>query len=162
MSTNPFLQNFKLQLVEISEKEKIVNTKDIHDGMVLKFQTVQNIYSVEKQTKVSVYDIPYIENILFKNDIKSNGRDLILFVVYNLVEDQDWINLKTDRVCSKMNISRPTLLSAIRQLEDAAILCRKSQSEYWVNPFYIFKGNRINLYQKTSPGNIEVVAKITK
>jgi predicted transcriptional regulator len=76
--------------------------------------------------------------------------------------DCDFINLKTEFVCKKMKISRPTLTRAISQLIDIGVLCKKTQSEYWINPFYIFKGNRIKFYNKTYPDCIEVSCKLNK
>jgi DNA-binding GntR family transcriptional regulator len=61
-----------------------------------------------------------------------------------------------------MNVSRPTLLKAIQELEDVAVICKKSQSDYWINPHYIFKGNRIKYYQTNCPTCIEIKAELIK
>ncbi len=159
---NPFVQNFKLELIQVSKSKKIIDTDDISDGIIMKYETVSKTFMIEKQHKTTVYEIPFIETVLFRNDMKSNGRDLLLYIIYNMVDNQDWINLKQDKVTKQMGNSKPTLISAISQLEDAAIICKKSQSEYWVNPFYIFKGNRIAYYNSICPECVEVVAKVTK
>lgn len=158
---NPFIKSHELKLIEVREERKMVDSSNISEGIIMSYETVTKTYLAEKQSKVSVYEIPYVENILF-NEIRSGGRDLLLYIMYNLKDDYDFINLKFDKVCKEMRISRPTLSSAIQQLKDVAIICRKSQSEYWINPTYIFKGNRIAYYQKYCPDCISVVAKVNK
>lgn len=158
---NPFIQNYKLKLVEVNEVRKMVDTSNISDGIITSFETTTKTYMAEQQKKISVYDIPYIENILF-HELSSSGRDLLLYIIYNLKEDCDTINLKAEAVCKEMNISRPTLIKAITQLKDVAVICKKSQSEYWVNPMYLFRGNRIAYYHKHCPNCVEIVAKVKK
>lgn len=158
---NPFVQNFKLKVVKVNTTYYETKTHDITEGVVGKFKQVTESFLAEQQEKTSVYDVGYIENILFK-ELKSNGRDMLLYVIYNLEKDSDIINLKQDKVCEKIGISRATYYSAIQQLIDVAILCRKHSSEYWINPFYLFKGNRIEYYNKIDKSAIEIVAEIKR
>lgn len=156
MEMNPFIQSFKITVIEKDETYSVARTGDIIDGVVTKYQKVTDTIQFEQQSKVSVYYIPYIENVLFK-ELKSNARDLLLYVVYNIKQDTDFISLKHDKVCKEMFCSKPTLISAIKQLADVAIICKKSQSEYWVNPHYIFKGNRMKFYAAYYPDYINTV-----
>lgn len=158
---NPFIKIHKLALIKIYETSKMVNTNDISEGIILNYQQVTSSYCAEQQSKTSVYNIPYIENVLFK-ELSSKGRDLLLYVIYNIPENTDYINLKIDKVCNKINMSKPTCLKAIQELLDVALLSKKSQSEYWINPLYLFKGNRIKYYQETCPECIEIKAEIKK
>jgi len=158
---NPFLQNFKLSVIKVNTVYYETKTSDISDGFVGKYKKVEESFLAEKQSKTYVYEIPYIENILFKT-MSSCARDLLLYIIYNLPKDQDFINLKTEKVLSILNISKPTLIKAKNQLEESAIICSKSQSEYWINPFYLFNGNRIDYYNKQCPDCINQVAEVVK
>lgn len=158
---NPFIQNHKLALIKVHQVIKTVDTNDISDGIILNYQETTKSYCAEQQTKTSVYDIPYIESVLF-TQMSSKSRDLLLYIIYNIQTDTDYITLKLDNISKKMNVSRPTLLKAIQELEDVAVICKKSQSDYWINPLYIFKGNRIKYYQSNCPDCIEIKAEIRR
>lgn len=158
---NPFIQNFRLKVIKVHAFSYETNTADIKDGYVGKFRTVEESFYAEQQNKTSVYDIPYIENILFK-ELKSAGRDLLLYIMYNIEKDSDTIILKPEKVMNKMDCSKGTYYSSIQQLIDVGIICKKHVTEYWVNPFFIFKGNRIEYYNKVCPDCIDTVAEIVK
>lgn len=158
---NPFIQNFKLKAVKVIDKYNETRTSDISDGVVGKYKTVTEWYLAEQQEKVSVYDISYIENILFQ-ELKSSGRDMLLYIIYNLKKDTDTIDLPIEKVCKKISISRGTYYNGVTQLIDVGIICKKQTTTYWINPFYIFKGNRINYYNKQNPDLIEIVAAVNQ
>ena len=80
---NPFVQNFKLQVVKVHTNYYETKTSDISEGIVMSYRKISESFLAEKQEKVSVYNIPYIENILFK-ELKSAGRDLLLYIIYNI------------------------------------------------------------------------------
>jgi predicted transcriptional regulator len=169
MIVNPFLQNFKINVIKVRKSFKEARTSDVErymDGdsginFVKDAKDVTETYLVEQQKKVSVFYIPHIENILY-GVMKNAGRDLLLYVIYNIKEKQDWIDLKVDKIRSEMGISRATYYSAISQLIDVGIICKKIKSEYWVNPIYIFKGNRLEFYKDIQDDVIRVVSEISK
>jgi len=158
---NPFLQNFKLNVVKVNTTYYETKTSDISDGYVGKYKKVEESFLAEQQDKTSVYNIPNINNVLFKA-LDPRSRDLFLYIIYNIKKEEDIINLKLDAICSLTEMSKPTLIKSINILIDNAIICKKSQSEYWVNPFYIFKGNRIDYYNKQCPECIDIVANVFK
>lgn len=158
---NPFIQNFKLNVIRVTETKFRMDTDKIpKDGIIVgNYEEYKKSYLAEQQKKTTVYDVPFIENVLF-NEIKSNGRDLLLYIIYNLQTNSDTIVLNTEKVCKKMSTSRATLYKAIIQLTDIAVICKKHKDEYWINPFYLFKGSRIDYYNSVCPDCIEVVANI--
>lgn len=154
---NPFVHDFRLKLVEKPlKKYKTVKSKDSIEGIITSYETVEETIKIEQQTKSLVYYIPYIENVLF-DELKSSGRDLLLYLIYNIKPNMDFISLKLQKVSKEMKCSKPTLISAIKQLVSIGLICKKSQSEYWINPHYMFKGNRVHYYQTHYPECIEVV-----
>lgn len=154
---NPFVQSFRLKTVLKTYSNKYV-PKPINESNEIhtRYKTILDSVEIEQQSKVSVYYIPYVENILFK-ELKPSGRDLLLYIIYNIGSNTDVIKLKLEKVSKEMQISRPTLISAIKQLASISVICKKAQSEYWVNPHFVFKGNRIVFYQTHYPEYIEVV-----
>ena len=154
---NPFIQSFRLKILEKEYQYSVAKTADVVDGVITKFQKITDTVQFEQQSKTSVYYIPYIENILFR-ELKSNGRDALLYIIYNINENTDIITLKQDKVCKEMNTSKPTLISGLKQLIDIGVICKKSQSDYWVNPHYVFKGNRMNFFNSRYPDYIDTIS----
>jgi len=158
---NPFLQNFKLPIIEVIETSYEVNTKYLNNGQVGKHKKVVESYFIEQQEKVSVYKIPYMKNVLFK-ELKSAGRDILLYIICTIKDDNDIIELNASKVAKDLNISKVTVYSGINQLIDIAVICKKFKSDYWVNPVYIFKGDRISFYNAQCDNCTEIKAKVYK
>jgi predicted transcriptional regulator len=156
---NPFIQNIRIPVVKVVENYYEAKTYSINDGVIPDYKTISSSFLMEQQDKILVYDIPYIENVLF-SEIKSSGRDLFLYIVYNLKKEEDFIDLKPEKVCNKMGISRATYYNAIQQLNDIAILCKKHTTTYWINPKFLYKGNRLRYYKRHIPDALEEVAVI--
>jgi len=158
---NPFIQNFKLKLIRLNTKKFTVNPNVAGDSVVGSYEKIERSLLVEQQKKTSVYAIPFIENVLFK-EMGPPGRDMLLYLIYNLDKDADIIKLKTEKIKLKVNISRATMYKGIEQLISSGVICKKAAAEYWVNPFYVFNGNRIKYYETQCPECIEVIHTIEK
>lgn len=159
---NPFLANYNLPLVKINKQITFIN--DEPTGYVGEFvkKTENKSYFVEAQNHLSVYEAPDINEKLFTK-MKPNGRDLYLYIQNNLPYNTDTIHLSLEKVNKVLSMSRPTLTSAIQQLLNENIICRgDKQGVYWVNPYYLFKGNRIAYYEQQCPSCIKVVKEINK
>lgn len=153
---NPFiLKNKKLRLIQISESVKMIST----DNSRIKnnFNVFTSSYCIDVQDRTIVYHNEDILNTLFKN-LKNSGRDLLLYVLYKIPKDKDVISLKLDLLCQILGTSKPTLISAIKQLIKEEIIAKtENQSNYWVNPEHIFRGNRVDFYEKNYPDYIEII-----
>ena len=57
---------------------------------------------------------------------------------------------------------RDQLSKGLKELQDNAIISKKSQSVYWVNPFFIFKGNRLKFVEDKCKECVEIVNNIQK
>lgn len=150
---NPFLFTFNLNVVQHTY---VSNDKSAKEGSALKTTKQVSYKYVEQQEKTSVYDIQMIEVILYKN-MYASGRDLFLYIMYNMVKNKDYIKLEPEKVIRLLDITRNTYYSAIGQLMTAGVICKKSNSHYWVNPAYLFKGNRMNHYDDKYPSCIKVI-----
>lgn len=156
---NPFVKQHKLKLIEVYKTIKLAPVSDFNQEVLLNWKTESSVSLMEQQEKTSVYHIGYIENILYE-ELNTAGRDLLLYIMYRLPRNQDYINLKLDSLCAKMRTSRPTLIKGIQNLVDNAMIIKKAQSEYWVNPYFIFNGDRMSYYKSFGSQYYEVVSKI--
>ena len=147
IKTNPFLKNFPLKVLLKQHTTYEVEFKDIDtSGRMAK--EVKTPYRLDTQKKTNVYYIPYIENVLY-DELSPSARDVFLYIIYRIPENQDWIELPYSKLMKMLRIkSNKTIATSLQLLVDNAILIKKSQSAYWVNPHYVFKGNRLKFYEQ--------------
>lgn len=155
LKVNPFLANkeFHIRLVQI------YHTKYIGSGPYM--EEVTRKYPVEEQQKVSMYKVGNNSeycNYLF-GVLTQGGRNLFLYIMATIGQDRDTINLHTEKVCNEMKISRNTLAAAKDNLRDSGVIVVYKGNEWWVNPFFIFRGDRIKYYNEYCPDCVKIVGK---
>jgi len=151
---NPFLSNkeFHIKLVQI------YHTKYIGSGPYM--EEVTRKYPVEEQQKVSMYKIGNNTEFctyLFKV-LSQSGRNLFLYIMATIGTEKDTINLNTEKMCNEMGISRNTAAGARDDLKDNGVIVHDKGNVWWVNPFFIFRGDRIKYYQEQCPDCVKIVA----
>lgn len=162
-SANPFLTSFKLNVIEIQEEKKLLDSKDVNweEGYVLDYITQKNVFHVEQQKHVKIYDIPYDHSFFFK-EFQPTTRDLYNYIILKLKENQDWIELNYKKVTKETSMSIKSFYSATKQLAEFSVITKKQKDQYWINPYYMFRGNRLNFFKEFSPKNITTVNKTIK
>lgn len=158
---NPFVNQelFHLKVVKIIENNEFNYT---NEGSITEFkETRTKTYYAEGQENTSVYNISYVDNVLFKS-IGAAGRDILLYIIYHLKKDIDFINLSYSRISTAISISHTTIRKGLQDLSDNAIIAKKSQSEYWINPYFIFKGDRKRYYSINYPESIDIVNTVVR
>lgn len=155
---NPFVYGYRINVLQINETYVLNSTKSINPGSLNKM-IVPNSYLIEKPDKTSIYHTAEITHVLFK-ELKAIGRDMFNYVTINLKKDKDYIDFDRDKVCEEMDISVATFYAAITQLIKANILYKINTKSYWINPHFIFNGNRIGYFEKLGNDHINVIAQI--
>lgn len=157
---NPFLANVKLEVIQMTESTNYVSTASTKG--VVKSITNSTTYFIERQKGTTIYDVPGFDEIYFSN-LKASARELYVYICLNIQYNSDTINLSYANVSKVMKVSRPTLISAVQQLSNAGVICKTSkQSVYWINPLYIFRGSRLEYYNKECPSCIQVIKEINR
>ncbi len=149
---NPFLVNkeFELQVAEVHHNS-MLNWK----GSAAKI-TWENL--VEVQKKVSVYKTgnnKQYTNYIFT--LNRFARDIYLYMQCNLGEDQDTIKLDMEKICEVAGISKNSYYEGITDLKNNSIVSVYKTNTYWVNPFILFRGDRLAYYQEQCPECINKV-----
>lgn len=151
---NPFIVNSEFNLRAIA-----VYTKSISNNSYKIVETTQKVL-IEEQKKVSAYKTGNSKQFtaFMFNALSYPGRELYLYVLCNLGENTDQIKLQPDEVMKLTGMSRNTFYKGIASLKDNFILCQDKRALYWVNPFFLFRGDRIKYYHEQCPDCIKVVA----
>jgi hypothetical protein len=162
---NPFLYNNKLDLVKVVENQYLgkSNSFDL-DGHVTdhaKITTIVATRFVERDRKVSLYKVENVKGLIAA--LTPMATKLYLYITLSLGEQMDYVKLTLTEVQKELNIgSKNTLYKAIEELESYSIIAKKRNGEFWINPFLLFNGNRIDYFQKNYPENVNIAATIKR
>lgn len=117
--------------------------------------TTKNIK--EQQPKTFVYVDDLLKSKLFTN-FNSNSRSLLLYIIYNLKQQKDFIKLTPRQIQKVMNISSNLYNKAIQELITEKIIYPKEitvkSEEYWINPHYVYNGSRLLYFLKNYPNQV--------
>lgn len=139
LSNNPFIQNIKA--IRIVKTTKIIDNTDtdvIHEEN-------NSTFLIEQDAKVSLYKLN-IEDLFSKTT--SVGRDLFIYITFNLRKNKDSIKLNADKISKSLNVSRQSIYNGVEQLVEFGIIQEKENDEYWVNVNVIFNGSRIKFLKE--------------
>lgn len=160
---NPFVLNFKLAVLKVNKTYTLVSNggskKDQVEGLVSIKGGLQipMPFLMERTDRTSLFHNQDSMEVLFKQ-LRSIGRDVLLYIIYNLKKDHDSIVLKADKASENMGISKATLYVGLGQLTDAGVIAKKDVGVYWINPIYIYNGDRIKYFEGLGEDYIDIVA----
>lgn len=151
VGNNPFLNNLKIEVTEISDGKRFVND----DGVML-----PEITKVEYKTHLHVFtrDKNYRSTI---DKLTVAGKSLYLYIQSRLEPSDDFIEINKDNYLKTNNVkSIITYRKAVNDLIDNNIIIKMGtyQNVFWVNPHFLFCGSRINKF----PKNLIVKSEVNK
>jgi predicted small secreted protein len=152
---NPFIINseFHLRVVEVYKRK--------YEKQDFKIIETTTKHLVEEQQSVTVYktgNSNVFTYYLFEV-LNSPARDIFLYIIANIGVNADVIALQPENVAKKIQMSLRTYYKGITCLKDNYIISPYKKSSYWINPFFLFRGDRIKFYYEQCPDCINVVAK---
>lgn len=149
---NPFLQSARLKVFVTESKMHIIDTKDVSTVKA----TMNTQQEFEKDPFTKLYNDRTFLNV-FKQTSDTASK-IFLYIAYNLKKETDIIALNAETVMEFVGIkSVTTYYKYIQELIDNAIITRKSNAEYWVNPFFLFNGNRVEYYREHCPECLDII-----
>ena len=100
---------------------------------------------------------------LYNGEVTVKGRELLLYIQLKLSPEKDSIKLPADDITRMFGWKdRQKLADAKAELANANIIAKMvNKEEYWINPYYIFNGDRKEYYLLNYPDNIQVVKTVT-
>lgn len=112
-------------------------------------------YVVDKQESCKLYRDMDINCMLM--GLGYRALQLFNWVALTIEKDRDWVQINEDLFCKRAGIgSKKTFKAALNELIRYQVLLGTHYSTvYWVNPYYLFNGDRLKKYKN----NVEVVYK---
>lgn len=132
--TNPFLHG-----LEIPAIHKLNPIERIAGG------TTISTRPLDTATRCAVYT-DHIFN-WFKG-IPTAAKDMVLWIAHQLPYQQDYLEMDMEKYCKDMEVAQSTFYACRQALINHLIIPRVSRKNtYWVNPTYLYKGNRIKNFR---------------
>ena len=165
-AVNPFVVNTQMARIDVVQcfsKVKMValDSIKVEDGIVLpkddsmEIGSFGNSFLADAGRKCSLFQSEVTLSVI--RNLDGNGRAMFLYIQYYLAKDSDTITLnREDYMEFSGYTSSRTFYNAVQQLTGASVIIRKKSNTYWVNPFVIFNGNRIEKY----PANVRIKSKV--
>lgn len=149
---NPFLVNKEFEL----QVATVISTNTQKTGARILRTTEE--FLVEVQKKVSVYktgnNAQYTAYLFSMNRY---ARDIYLYIQANLGEDQDTIKLDSEKICEVCDMGRDSYYKGIDDLKSNSIITIFKANSFWINPFILFRGDRLAYYTEQCPDCINKV-----
>ena len=166
---NPFMRDF----IESSSAEKVTvnkyvkfiryadadndSTNELKLSDTNKSDYLYGKKEWEKETAEYARLYRHQSNVVLK--LSPGACQLFLYISYNIYEDYDYIDLSVDTYLknNEQIKSAKTVYSYLNELIDSNIIRRRSNGSYWVNPYYLFKGDRLNYFKTNYPEVINYI-----
>ncbi|WP_106138198.1 hypothetical protein [Spirosoma oryzae] len=152
---NPFIYSYRLPVIRVIQSSTIKTV--FEEDVTLDYEELRKGYYSDQRLSCKLYYDKTTEDLVF-GVLSPSSRDLLLHITYTLKKNQDIVKLRAVDVCKAVRFSRPTFYASIEQLIKNGFLARRCMNEYWINPHYLFNGNRIEYFKKHNPAALQIVA----
>jgi len=142
--TNPFLKMIAEEdQVKVLSKDyvtKVINHRD-------EISILTNNLSFEADNSTKVYNDSKRRNTYA--DLTPQAIKVFLLVIMKLERNLDYVELKIEQLQDFTGWSKNSIYKYIDELAQSALIRRRQSkhSSYWINPRYIFSGNRLEYFQ---------------
>lgn len=138
MVVNPFIRDLRIEVTKITDAKKFI----LKEGV-----SVPCEFLIEKQPSTKVYHFTGVKERIY--NLSPGAQRLYLWVMYNIEPNIDYIRINVPFYMTKNGIkSIKTYRAAVKEMIRYGFLCQSADYKdvYWINPEYIFNGNRIEMY----------------
>lgn len=131
VSSNPFLAEGSIRVLIKADKN---------------FLDIANPYFIEADAKSSFYHEQLTPII---PQLNAGALKLLLFISLKLRWNQDKVTLDRDGyMLWAGSTSLQSFYNARKDLEDFSVISKAGTNDYWINPFLLFRGNRVQYAQQ--------------
>ncbi len=133
---NPFLYTLR---IPVFQKLLVTEIPDTWAG-----SRSYRVQPIETDARVSLY----IDNIMpLLKELTPSAVMMVLYIMEHLSPDKDYLELREDKYCQEMGITRATYHAARMAITNMVIIPRVARKHtYWINPALFFRGDRRKKY----------------
>lgn len=148
-AVNPFTTQDFVKVREVTVTNRMINVGDISDGVITnKPSELKSKLLLEDESFCKVYTrMGYRLHIL---ELSDNAKSLFLWIIYEMNANCDYIEItgrQRKRYIAEAKKSNIAINMAIKELINASVISATTiNGVYWINPLFIFTGNRISKY----------------
>lgn len=150
---NPFTEEFAIKVIDQEYGKTIRYFRK--DGVVVSpegevLSEGELIMGKEHRVDKDRFIKVYVESLMLFTDLSKRAVLLFAHILKRLEKGKTIVYLVVQEMCSSMEISEPTYYRALSELLAANVLARHASSSvmYFINPTYIFNGNRMTIVNR--------------
>ena len=147
LGVNPFVQELVVRVCSFKTGRVEENEEGIRD-----YEYAEMEYDSHTKVYTSVIDRQII------NNLSPKAKDLYLFLIYSLNTGKDYFWFNKQRYMEELSIkSATTVYNSLTELIRYGIICYTIHKDvYWINPGFLYAGNRIKKYKN----NLQVMTRL--
>lgn len=159
-SANPFIRNSKVKLLTIHQEDVYIkqNIFDSDVKMVSSTKKEVTVFTTDPTPKTNLYQQTEgysTSNIIF--ELCPGACQLFMYIALTLPKDADWISFRVKDYCIKSGLSNVTVYKYLDELAENSLIAKKQNGQIWINPNFLFNGDRVEYFKQNCPENIQEV-----
>lgn len=157
-SANPFIKSSKIKILNIQQEDVYIkhNPFDSDVKLVSSTRKETSTFTVDPTPKSNLYqqaDGYSTANIIF--ELSPGACQLFMYIALTLPKGEDWMIFKVKDYCEKADLSNVSVYKYLDELAQNLLIAKKQNGQIWINPNFIFNGNRIEYFKQNCPECIQ-------
>ncbi len=159
--TKEFVENIAKEIAVVEKEIKSIKVPPVRSKSInplIDWNTFIDIAMSDEYSEEDTYTTLYhniSSDLLFS--LSPKARDILFYILLNIKPQEDFIPLSLQTINKKAKMSRQSYYQGLKELKDNWFIATKSQGIFWVNPQFIFNGNRQKFVKEFYPDKIVVV-----
>lgn len=158
---NPFLHNVKFDTKIILKRFKkgvVVDNEECSIPLDKSIELTKQREEIKKigldiaqrkTRQIGAFVLLYTNPLInYKNMSEVTFKILFLIIDKRLNYGNDTIVLSIEDCCTELSVTRPTVQKGLIELIRNKVIYPRMTNVWWINPTYIFNGNRTNIKSK--------------
>lgn len=148
MGVNPFINDLRITVTKIVTETELVGIRKNEEVVVevVGEAAILNKFYAEVENYTKIFQAAEHRKAL--SLLPARAKELVIWLIFEMKPSKDYVIINIERYKKENRCSHSTYLRAINDLWKANIVAPTTwQAVYWVNPAFMFNGNRINKYK---------------
>jgi predicted transcriptional regulator len=150
---NPWVRYNKPKVIKynkifVSTKDSKVNPQIADVGTTFTNTTVSSVFNVNINVTL------YANDNFYRNlrNLSKSGLDIFTLIIKHVKLDDDYIYIGVSKFAKELDSTIQHVYRGISNLIDNNFITKHKGSLYWINPHYMFKGNKAKKYNTKEVG----------